>query len=114
MRVAAAKFSLMTKEQRGLLVVAEGVLRDDLGIKSLEGFSHHATLVEHASGQEKVAGSSYTTSNKWLASPPELLQSLAHLLYNVQSSHDAEVQVANCLATNGAVSEEFMKVVLTQ
>ncbi|KAL3179618.1 hypothetical protein MRX96_037998 [Rhipicephalus microplus] len=66
-------------EQVGPLVVVEGALRDDLSTKALDGCSHHAALVEHASGQEKVAGSSATSSNKWLASPPELVQLLAPL-----------------------------------
>ncbi|KAL3212173.1 hypothetical protein MRX96_000810 [Rhipicephalus microplus] len=93
-------------DQVGLLVVVEGTLRDDLSTKALDGCSHHAALIEHASGQEKPAGSSPTTSKKWLASPTELLQLLAHPLYNNQSSHDAEVQVANYLTTYGAVHEE--------
>ncbi|KAH8032963.1 hypothetical protein HPB51_004620 [Rhipicephalus microplus] len=92
-------------EQVGPLVVVEGALRDDLSTKAFDGCSHHAALVEHASGQEKVAGSSTTTSNKWLAPPPELVQLLVHPLYNDQTSHDTEVQVANYLATYGAVHE---------
>ncbi|KAL3190914.1 hypothetical protein MRX96_019158 [Rhipicephalus microplus] len=88
-------------EQVGPVVVVEGALHDDLSTKALDGCSHPTALVEHASRQEKVAGSSFTTSNKWLASPPELMHLLAHpLLDNDQSSHD--VQVANCLATYGA------------
>ncbi|KAH8029038.1 hypothetical protein HPB51_022158 [Rhipicephalus microplus] len=85
----------MTREQVGPLVVVEAALRDDLSTKTLEGCSHHAALVQHASSQEKVANSSPTPSNKWLASPPELVKLLAHPLYNDQSSHDAKVQVAN-------------------
>ncbi|KAH8026571.1 hypothetical protein HPB51_021981 [Rhipicephalus microplus] len=88
------------------LVVVEGALRDDMSTKELDGCSHYAALVEHKSGQEKVADSSSTTSNKWLAFSPELVQLLAHPLYNDQSSHDAEVKVANYLATYGAVHEE--------
>ncbi|KAL3251812.1 hypothetical protein MRX96_055041, partial [Rhipicephalus microplus] len=79
-------------EQVGPLVVVEAALRDDLSTKTLEGCSHHAALVQHASSQEKVANSSPTPSNKWLASPPELVKLLAHPLYNDQSSHDAKVQ----------------------
>ncbi|KAH8025882.1 hypothetical protein HPB51_013587 [Rhipicephalus microplus] len=96
-------------EQVGLLVVVKGALSDNLSTKALDGCRHHAALVEHASGQEKVAGSSSTTSNNWLDSPPELVQLLAHSLYNDQCSHDAEVHVANFLATYRAVSEQFMK-----
>ncbi|KAL3190063.1 hypothetical protein MRX96_020388 [Rhipicephalus microplus] len=96
----------MFRVQVDPLVVVEGALRDDMSTKELDGCSHYAALVEHKSGQEKVADSSSTTSNKWLAFPPELVQLLAHPLYNDQSSHDAEVKVANYLATYGAVHEE--------
>ncbi|KAL3194642.1 hypothetical protein MRX96_016103 [Rhipicephalus microplus] len=92
-------------EQVRPLVVVEGAFCDDLSTKALDGCSHHAAIVEHASGQEKVAGSSSTTPNKWLASPREPVQLLAHHLYNDQSSHNAEFQVANCLASHGAVHE---------
>ncbi|KAL3226062.1 hypothetical protein MRX96_004506 [Rhipicephalus microplus] len=83
----------VARVQVGPLVVVEGALRDNLSTKALDGCSHHAALVEHAIVQEKVAGSSSATSNKKLASPPELVQLLAHTLYNDQSSHDVEIQV---------------------
>ncbi|KAH7936301.1 hypothetical protein HPB52_021342 [Rhipicephalus sanguineus] len=50
--------------------------------------------------QEKVASSSSTTLNKWLASPPKLVPLLADSLCSDQSSHYAEVQLAYCLVTD--------------
>ncbi|KAL3198788.1 hypothetical protein MRX96_053749, partial [Rhipicephalus microplus] len=38
-------------EQVHPLVFVEGALRDDFSTKALDGCSHHAALVEHASGQ---------------------------------------------------------------
>ncbi|XP_075722144.1 uncharacterized protein LOC142765292 isoform X2 [Rhipicephalus microplus] len=96
------------REKVGPLVVVEDTLRDGLDTNRLEasnGGSHPTARVEHASSQKEVAGSSSTTPNKWLASPVELVLSLTHPVYDDYSSHDAEVLVANCLATYRAVSE---------
>ncbi|KAL3208697.1 hypothetical protein MRX96_038877 [Rhipicephalus microplus] len=92
--------------------VVEGTLRDGLDINGLEasdGCSHPAAGEEHESSQKEVAGFSSTTANKWLASPVELVLLIAHTLYNDLRSHDAKVQVANWLATYGAVSEQLTK-----